>query len=574
MISESKHSNTALGNDLISGAIGSCRSAFVSTGIMSCVINILTLTAPIFMMQVSDRVLSSQSVPTLIVIGVLALGLYLFFGLLDYLRTRIVGRIGMSIEAQLSGVTFEICTLLPIKLGEKSQHQNPMRDLETVRQFMSGPAPSAIFDVPWMPFYLIIVYLFHPMLGIMAAVGAVCISILIALNKIMSKRPMSSLGQSINDRSRFLEECRRSSEAVQSMGMVGALRKKWAYANAKHLMTQLKSHDIANLFSALIKTFRFVLQSAILGGGAWLVINGEATAGVMIAASIITARALAPVEQAVGYWRGFVSARQSLHRLRQSVGQWNIEPVKTALPTPRYSIEVKGLMTAPVNVPTPFVRGVSFEIKAGEALGIIGQSGSGKTSLVRAILGINPVMGGSIRLDKAELSQWAEETHGQFIGYLPQEIQLLNSTIALNICRFDLDAAPEDIIEAGRLAGIHDMVLQMPKGYDTVVGEHGHLLSGGQRQRVGLARALYCNPFLVILDEPNSNLDAEGEAALTTAVQHLKDLGSAVIVIAHRVTALSVMDQILVMEEGQSKAIGPKDEILKKLVAPVTRKAS
>lgn len=561
------------GSDPIVEALGSCKSAFLSTAVMSCVINLLTLTAPMFMMQVSDRVLSSQSVPTLVVIGSLALGLYMFFGLLDYLRTRVVGRIGISVDVFLSGTIFEISTLLPVTMGKEAQHHNLMRDLEVVRQFLSGPGPSSLFDVPWMPFYLGIIYLLHPMLGVMAGLGAVCIILLITLNEIMSKNPVMELGQSINHRARFLEECRYSAEALKAMGMVNGLRQKWSSENADHLTKQLRSHDVANLFSSLIKTFRFVLQSAILGGGAWLVIQGEATAGVMIAASIISSRALAPVEQAVGYWRGFVSARNSAQRLRGSVGQWTTEKITTALPIPSGRLDVSHLATAPVEMKTPFVQDVSFTLEAGQALGIIGHSGSGKTSLVRAILGINPIMDGNVRFDGAELSQWPTEKHGKFIGYLPQEIQLLNGTIAQNISRFEPEAPSDSIIEAARMAGVHEMITKFPNGYDTVIGEHGHLLSGGQRQRVGLARAIYRKPFVVVLDEPNSNLDAEGETALTTAIKVLKESRSVVIAIAHRVTALSAMDQILVMESGQVKALGPRDDLLKRLVAPITRKA-
>lgn len=560
--------------DPVADALRSCRSAFFAMGLVSCVINILTLTAPLFMMQVSDRVLSSQSVPTLIVIGALALGLYIFFGFLDYIRTRVLGRIGISIDAQLSGQTFEICTLLPTKLGKHEQSQNPMRDLEVVRQFLSGPGPSALFDIPWMPFYLGVVYLFHPVLGIMAACGAVCIAVLIFLNEYSAKRPMAELGQSINDRARFLEECRQAAEAVRAMGMVHGLRRKWSDDNVSYLTKQLRSYDLANLFSSLIKTFRFIMQSAILGGGAWLVIQGSATAGVMIAAAIISSRALAPVEQAVGCWRGFVSARQSLRNLRETSGKWTAEIVETKLPLPKRQVSVQGLATAPVELKRPYVQNISFDLQAGQALGVIGQSGSGKTSMVRAILGVNPIMAGSVRFDDAELGQWSEDIRGEFIGYLPQEVQLLDGTVAQNISRFDANASSEDIIAAARLAGTHEMIVNFADGYDTRVGEHGHFLSGGQRQRIGLARALYSNPFVLIMDEPNSNLDAEGEAALAQAILQLKAKGSVVIVIAHRVAALSTADTIMVMENGKCKAIGPKDEMLKKLMVPVTRKAS
>ena len=561
------------GADPISSAIRSCKSAFISTGVMSCVINLLTLTAPIFMLQVADRVLSSQSIPTLIVIGVLALGLYLFFGFLDYLRTRVVGRIGLSIDARLSGLIFEICTLLPIKMGEKAQNMNPMRDLEVVRQFLSGPGPSAIFDVPWMPFYLLIVTLFHPLLGLMAAAGAVCIIVLIAINEVMSARPMSELGVKINDRARFLEDCRQCAEAVQSMGMLQSLRHKWLRENSDYLIKQRRTHDVANLFSSIIKVFRFVMQSGILGGGAWLVIRGEVTPGVMIAAAIIASRALAPVEQAVAYWRGFVSARQSIRRLRSNVGRWRAPEVKTELPLPSEELSLQDLSTAPAEHTTPYVRNVCLRLAAGEGLGIIGQSGSGKTTLVRSILGINRVMAGHVRFDGADLSQWSQDVIGRFIGYLPQEVQLLNGTVAENIARFDPVASSEDIITAARLAGIHDMIVSMDDGYDTVIGEGGYLISGGQRQRIGLARAIFGAPFIVILDEPNSNLDAEGETALTAVIQHLKDQGSIVVVIAHRVSAISAVDRVLVLEAGQVKALGPKNAILNKILSPVAAKA-
>ena len=558
---------------LLKDALAPCYRAAGSVALVSCVLNLLALTAAIYMMQVSDRVLSSQSIPTLVAISAIALGLYLFMGLLDYLRTRMFGRIGMSFDADLSARTFEIATLLPVKVGDKAANRNPLRDLETIRQFLSSQGIGAVFDVPWIPVYMAIEWFMHPTLGMFCLVGALITVGVVGLNELSARKPMVDLAQATNMRARFQEECRQSAEAVKAMGVTGTLRRKWQADNLDFLRVQCRTYDVAQAYGAATKVTRYAMQSGILGFGAWLVIKGEISAGTMYAASILSSRALAPVEQAVAYWRGFVGARQALKRLRSEYDVAGETEAQTHLPLPANSVVVEGLAASPVEQLAPFLRNVSFQLTSGEALGVLGPSGSGKTTLVRAILGVARIQAGSIRFDGAELSQWPADRVGDFVGYLPQDVQLLNGTVAQNIARFDPEARDEDILEAARMAGIHDMIVRMEEGYDTRIGERGHFLSGGQRQRLGLARAIYRKPFLVILDEPNSNLDSEGEAGLTDAIQYLKDNGSAVIVIAHRTSALAAVDRVLVMERGQPKMIGPKAGVMNKLLSAVSAKA-
>ncbi|WP_417668688.1 type I secretion system permease/ATPase [Roseibium sp.] len=557
----------------VATALAPVKLSFWGVGLLSCLINLLMLTGPLFMLQVYDRVLASGSVPTLVVIGSLAIVLYAFYGLLEGIRGRILSRIGQRVDARLSSVTYLVSSVLPVRLGRRAAGVRPVADLDAVRQFLSSPGPAAIFDMPWLPFYLGIVFLFHSLLGVVALGGAVLIAVLIFLNEYFARRPVADANRQAARRAADVEAGQRNSEAVCAMGMQDALAERWEAQNSDYLGTQRTAADTSGFYGTAIKTLRFVLQSAVLGVGAWLAIQQEISPGVMIAASIMTSRALSPIEQAVAHWRGFVGCRQALARLRETLKVFDAADEKMDLPLAKERLELEEVSCGPLGEAMPFVFNVNLAINAGEGLGIIGPSGSGKSTLARALVGVSPTLKGAIRFDGAELSQWTDSKHGEMIGYLPQDLQLFDGTIAENIARFRSDASAEAIIEAASLADVHDLIVGLPEGYNTIIGRGGRTLSAGQRQRIALARALYKDPFLIVLDEPNSNLDSEGEAALTAAIKTMRERGSIVVVIAHRPSAIATVDKILCLQEGRVAAFGPKDEVLKKVVAPVAANA-
>ncbi|MEP2707924.1 MAG: type I secretion system permease/ATPase [Roseibium sp.] len=545
------------------------RAGFLGGAGISLVINLLMLTGPLFMLQVYDRVLASGSVSTLIAIGGLAILLYGFYGVLEGLRGRILLRLGLQVDALLSEDVYRLSNSLPVRLGRKAAQLSPIRDLDTVRQFLAGAGPSAFFDLPWLPLYLGIVFLFHPLLGIVGAAGAVIILVLILLNEFMSRAPVAESNREAASRSANMEIGQRNSEAIAAMGMQSALSGNWTARNKDYLATLMRSTDRTGLFGTIIKTVRFVLQSAVLGVGAWLAIQQEITPGVMIAASIMTSRALAPIEQAIAQWRGFVGFRQSLKRLREAFRVLkNQDEDKLDLPLPEKQVVLEGVVCGPYGETTPFVQNINLSLDAGDGLGIIGPSGSGKSTLARALVGALAPLKGHVRFDGAEIGQWTDDRRGAFIGYLPQDLQLFDGTIAENIARFRQGAESEAIIEAAMRADVHDLIVSLPDGYNTLIGKGGRNLSAGQKQRIALARALYGNPFLIVLDEPNSNLDSVGEVALTNAIKVMREEGSIIIVIAHRPSAIATVNKILCLKEGKQTAFGPKDEVLQKVLAP------
>ncbi|TYC78822.1 type I secretion system permease/ATPase [Stappia sp. BW2] len=544
-------------------------AAFWGVAVVSFIINILMLTGPVFMLQVYDRVLASGSIPTLVAIGALAIVLYTFYGLMEGVRSRLLARLGQRVDARLSGIVYRVSNDLPVRLGRKAAKLRPVQDLDTVRQFLSGPGPAAIFDIPWLPLYLGIVFLFHPVLGFVGLGGALVIVALIALNEMMSRAPAQEAAGHAGRRSSDVEIGQRNSEVVTAMGMQDALTSRWETQNSDYLATQRRAADRTGLFGTAIKTIRFILQSAILGVGAWLAIKQEITPGVMIASSIMTSRALSPIEQAVSQWRGFIASRQSLKRLHEVLLVADTETDKMDLPLPAKKLSVEQVFCGPFGEAVPFVQNVSLDLEAGDGLGVIGPSGSGKSTFARALVGAVPSLKGVIRYDGAEIGQWPGAKRGEFIGYLPQDLQLFDGTIADNIARFRTNASSDLIIEAAKLADVHDLIVGLPEGYNTVIGRSGRLLSAGQRQRIALARALYGNPFLIVLDEPNSNLDAEGDGALSSAIKAMRDKGSIVVVIAHRPSAIATVDKILCLKDGKMAGFGPKDEVLKQTVQPV-----
>lgn len=550
-------------------AVKRCKTALIGSGIFSGLINMLALTSSLYMLQVYDRVIPSHSVPTLIGLSIVMLLLFAAYGVLDVVRTRIMSRIGVRIDRELRDRVLGIVMELPLRTRGGGDGLQPVRDLDQIRNFMSGAGPVALFDLPWMPFYLGLVWIMHPWLGMLGLAGALVLLALTALTELRSREPTRAASKSSAARQSFGEATRRNAEAIRALGMGGRITRLWSGLNEKCLVDQVGASDVTAVYGSMSRVMRLLLQSAILGLGAYLVIIGQASAGVMIAASILISRALAPIEIAIANWRGFVGARQSAERLQELFKRIPERAESLALPAPVERLDVEALWVGAPGQQRPIVQNMAFALTRGAGLGIIGPSASGKSTLVRALVGAWLPMRGSIRLDGAALEQWSPDGLGVHIGYLPQDIELFDGTVAQNIARFDPDAGAQAIISAAKQAAVHEMILRLPDGYETAIGEGGAALSAGQRQRVALARALFGDPFLVVLDEPNSNLDAEGDTALTSAIGSVRRRGGIVIVVAHRPSALAGLDQLLVMNGGTTQAFGPKDEVLRKAVQPV-----
>jgi len=550
----------------LTAALASCRGAFLATGLISGMSNVLMLTGAIFMLEIYDRVLPSRSVPSLIGIAVLAAALYVALGFLDLIRGRILARIGISLDEALSGRLYQTIVRLPSIVGLRNDGAAPMRDLDTVRAFLGGIGPVALFDLPWIPVYLAICFAFHFLIGITATIGALILIILTLLTEWLVLKPTKTAAKLAQLRNTILESSRRNSETLVAMGMVPHLIGRWSKVNADYLANNRRASDAAGGFGATSKVLRLMLQSAVLGVGAYLVIHQEASAGIIIAGSILSARALAPVDIAISHWRGFVAARQSWDRLRRLLATVPPETEPMPLQPPHKSLVVENANVVPPGEQKPVVRDLSLKLQRGNGLGVIGPSASGKSSLARMLVGYWAPRQGKVCLDGASLHQWAPHLLGRSIGYLPQHVELLTGTVAQNISRFEPDADPTAIRAAAAIAGVHDMIVSLPNGYDTQIGEQAGALSAGQAQRIALARALYRDPFLVVLDEPNSNLDAEGDAALTQAILSIRARGGIAVVIAHRPSAIAGVDLLLAMKEGHAVAFGPKDEVLAKVL--------
>src|SRR5665213_3469519 len=547
-------------------ALRACRGAFVGVGIMSCMINLLYLTGSLFMLEVYDRVLPSRSVPTLVGLAILAGGLYMAQGILDLIRVRILGRIGTALDESLNSRVFDTIVRLPLTVGARNEGLQLLRDLDNVRAFLSGMGPGAFFDLPWLPFYLAICFAFHVMIGLTALVGAIILIILTVTTEFMSRAPArQALGLAAR-RNDLAVSSRRNAEVVVAMGMAGRLNKRWSEANQNYLAGNQRASDVSGGLGAIAKVMRMTLQSAVLAVGAYLVIHQEATAGIIIAGSILSARALAPVDLAIANWRGFVAARQSWQRLTKLLAAMPAKPQPIALHAPSRRLTAENLSAAPPGAAKVMLHDIAFKLEAGQGLGIIGPSGSGKSTLARLLVGVWEPLRGKVRLDGAAIDQWSPDLLGQHIGYLPQDVELLAGTVAENIARFESEPDVDAVIAAAKTVGVHGLIVNLPQGYDTPVGEHGTSLSAGQAQRVALARAVYRDPFLVILDEPNSHLDSEGDAALTSAILGVRERKGIVIVVAHRPSAIAGVDQILVMNQGRMQALGPKDEVLSKVL--------
>ncbi|MGI9404545.1 MAG: type I secretion system permease/ATPase [Hyphomicrobium sp.] len=551
----------------LASALSSCKSAFLSVGLFSGMTNVLMLTGAFFMLQIYDRILPSRSVPTLVALAILVGVLFAFLAILDMIRARILVRIGASLDNALSGRVYDTIVRVPLRVGSRGDGLQPLRDLDAVRGFLSSPGPMALFDLPWLPLYLVVIFAFHTALGIAALIGAIVLIALTLFTEALARRPMKAASAFAVTRSGLAEASRRNAEVLAAMGMADRMNARWSEANQSYLSSHQQASDVTGSFGSVSKALRMMLQSAVLGIGAYLVIYQAATAGIIIAAAILVARALAPVDLAIANWKGFVGARQGWKRLTQLLELLPARETPMALPAPSTSLEVEHTIAVPPGERKVVVQDVSFTLKSGQGLGIIGPNASGKSSLVRMIVGAWQPARGRIRLDGAALDQWSPETLGRHVGYLPQDVELFSGTVAENIARFEPDANPEAIVAAARAAGVHDLIVALPQGYETEIGEQGQVLSAGQRQRIALGRALYREPFLVVLDEPSSNLDAEGEAALTQAIMGVRQRGGVVSLVAHRPSALAAVDLVLIMANGRAVGFGPKDEVLSKVVA-------
>ncbi len=550
------------------------RRSLLAAFLFSIFVNLLMLTSPLYMLQIYDRVLASRSEPTLLALSVLAAFLFLAMGLLDHARNRVMVRIGARIQADLDhrvlSAAFRRLTVVP---QDPAAH-SAQRDLETVSRVWASPALMALFDLPWTPVFAAALFIFHPWLGWTAIAGMVTLIAVTALNQRMTEaavREAMSMGLHAD---RQAENLKAESELVRALGMTGAAFARWQGSRGRAARQALAVADTSGAFSVLTKTFRLFLQSAILGIGAWLVLRNELSPGAMIAGSILMGRALQPIEVAVGQWSTLTRARQAQQRLEGLLSEVPEEEPRTALPRPDALLEVRNLSLVVPGEGKTVLRGVSFTLEPGQALGIIGPSGSGKSSLARALIGVWPPAVGSIRLDGATLDQYDPDTLGRYIGYLPQRVTLFDGTIASNIARLDGKADPAKVVAAAQSAAAHELIKALPQGYDTQVATMGGRLSGGQVQRVGMARALYGDPVLLVLDEPNSNLDNDGSMALNASIRAAKERGHSVLIMAHRPAAIQECDMLLVLNDGAPTAYGPRDKVLREMVKNAGRIAS
>lgn len=541
------------------------RKLYWAVGLFSIFSNLLMLTGPLYMLQVYDRVLGSRSVETLIGLSIIVAFLFLVMGIIDAVRTRVISRAGARFQAKLDHRVFDaVIRRSAIKQDEVSQ--TGVRDLESVQRFITSPALIALYDIPWTPVFLASIAIFHPWLGIMALVGGGILIIVTVFNQIFTKDPQLASMQSAHASEKLAEQIRTESEMVSAMGMRKAAFKRWNALRERSLRNQIAANDLTSGFSTSTKTFRQFLQSAMLGLGAFLVLRGELTPGGMIAGSILLGRALAPVEMIIGQWPNVQRAMRGWHSLAILLGETPPEVERTALPTPQGRLDTVQLTVVPPGESVASIRMLSFTVEPGQAIGVIGPSGAGKSTLARAITGVWRPAGGKVRLDGAALDNYDPTVLGRYIGYLPQRVQLFEGTIAENIARLEENPDSAAIVAAAKKADAHDMILKLPEGYDTRIDATGGRLSGGQIQRIGLARAMYHEPMILVLDEPNSNLDNEGSQALNKAIRIMKEAGKSALIMAHRPAAIQECDMILMLDNGSRVAFGPRDEVLKEVL--------
>lgn len=554
------------GASVLKDGIKATRPVFVTAIVFSFFINLLMFVSPLYMLQVYDRVLGSRNETTLIGITVIAAFALVVYALLEMLRSRILVRAGILFDEKIANPIFAAVHRGNLRNPEGG-HGIALRDVDTVREFLTGSGLLAFCDAPWTPVFLLACFVLHPWFGWMAIVGGLIIFALTLLNEVATKKELAAAGQAGNAAAQYAQATLRNTEVLQAMGMLGALRRLWGQRHDEVLAFQALASDRAGFIVASTKFTRMFLQTLILGVGAYLAIHREISPGSMIAASIIIGRALAPVELLVANWKGFTAVRTSYARLQRLIEVAGPEPERMNLPRPAGTIEAEGLIVAAPGKAQPILQGVSFKLPAGTIVGVVGPSAAGKSSLARAVTGVWPILRGTLRIDGSELSHWDPQLLGRHIGYLPQDVELFAGTVAENIARFEA-IDEEAVIAVARKAGCHELIQSLPDGYNTQIGMGGQALSGGQRQRIALARAMYGNPSFIVLDEPNASLDAAGEEALMKAVHELKQMGTTIMIVTHKVNILTAVDAVLVMNAGTVQAFGPRDQILGQIAGP------
>lgn len=538
----------------------SAKKSFIMVGLFSMFINILMLVPPLYMLQLYDRVLGSRSQDTLIMLTLIVVVLFITMGLLEVVRSRVLVIVGNKLDSMLSQRIFDNLFELERKAPGRSSSM-PLNDLTQVRQFMTGNGLFAFFDAPWMPIYIIVLFIFHPAFGFFAIFAAIVLVGITIANEYSTKDKLAEANNLSRASTIYVDSNIRNAEVVNAMGMRNNISKIWADKYYGFLNAQNIASDSAGVWSNLSKSLRVMFQSLILGLGAYLAINMEVTPGMMIAASIIMGRALAPLDLIIGSWKGFSSARSSYERIEGLLNDFPKDKEYMKLPAPKGEITLENVVVIPPSGTVPSLKGISMKIEKGDVVGIIGPSAAGKSSLARVMLGLWPLSNGVARIDKADISQWDREDLGKYVGYLPQDIELFEGTVSQNIARFG-EVEPEKVVEAASKAGVHEMILKLPEGYDTKIGPGGASLSGGQRQRIGLARALYNNPVFVVLDEPNSNLDDVGEAALVEAIKTLRAGGTTVVIITHRTNVLQATNKLALINNGVLELYGNTNDVL------------
>ncbi len=551
------------GQDELRQARGYGRVFLIYSFVFSIFVNLLMLVGPLFMMQVYDRVLGSRSVETLTALTLLVGFLYVMMGILDYARGRVLARFGARFQSALQDRVFDATVKRAVIPSERAAASGAMSDLDAIRTVFSSPAPLALLDLPWAPIFVVAIFMFHPMLGWLAVVGGIVLIVVTIANQMFTTRRTAAAAQKTQTSDQLAEQARASAELLRSQGMTEPVRKRWLGQRDDALASTLEASDWTGGFLSFTKAFRLFLQSAMLAVGAYYVLQDQISGGAMIAGSILMGRALAPIEQAIQNWPAYQRARQGWKRLALYLAATPTDAKHTPLPTPPAHLQISSVSLLPPGGKTAVIRAVSAEVKPGQALGIIGKSGAGKSSLGRAVLGLWPTNMGEIRLGGATLDQYDTDALGRHIGYLPQDVTLFSGTITENIARLAESPDVDAVIIAAKRANAHEMILGLPDGYDTVISGRDGQLSGGQKQRIGMARALYGDPVLLLLDEPNSALDSAGSDALNRAVRGFKSMNRAVVIMTHRPAAISECDLLLVLDGGRATAFGPRDEVLK-----------
>lgn len=550
----------------LQAALRACKGSFLSVGLFSFFVNALMLVPSFYMLQVYGRVVTSGSISTLVMLTLIMTVLMATMGALEWTRSRIMVRVSTKLDVMLSRHVYRASFKRALDSGGMDASAQPLNDLTGLRQFLTGNGLFAFFDAPWLPIYIGVMFLFHPWYGWVAIASAIVLLLLAVVNEKMTGAPIAEANKQNISATLYTTKNLRNAEVIESMGMLNTLMSRWALRQKHVLQQQSIASDKGGTITSISKTFRLLVQSLILGLGAYLAVNHEITPGLMIAGSILLGRALAPIDLIIGSWKGFISARSQYTRLNEILDKQMEEPERMSLPVPEGHIRVENLVVNAPGANTPIIKNIGFVVPAGCVVGIIGPSASGKSTLARALLGVWKPQHGVVRLDGADINNWEKDELGPHVGYLPQDIELFEGSISENIARFGIVDA-EQVVAAAKTAGVHEMILQLPEGYDTVIGSDGVNLSGGQRQRVGLARAIYGLPRLIVLDEPNSNLDEVGERALALAIQQIKATGATIFIITHRTSILNQLDRLIVMQNGIISAYGPREKVMTELNA-------